>query len=135
MRHFRKLAFGFLISSILFTACGKDGAIGSTIAAQVAGTFKSTNAKVIVDQETVVEASEDYVMNITEVDANTVSVMTDHTSAFEVDLSKNDNGDLTTGETNGGRAGFTFTYRVAEGRISVIYSNGSTILNYEGLKE
>jgi len=135
MRYFRKLAFGFIISSILFTACGKDAATGSTIAAQVAGKFMSTNAKVIVDQETLVDDSEDYVMNITEVDANTVSVVTDHTSAFEVDLSKNDNGDLTTGERNGGGAGFTFTYMVAEGRISVVYSDGVTILNYEGLKE
>ncbi len=109
--------------------------MGSTIASQVTGTFKSTSATIVVNNEPIVEDSEDYTMTITEVDANTVSVLTEHTRVFEVDLVKSENGELTTGTTNSAGAGFTFTYYVSDGAITINYSDNDATMSFAGMKE
>lgn len=128
------LALGLFICFSM-TACMQDQGVGGTIAAQVAGTFMSTNATVIVDNNVVVDTMVNYELTIKEVDANTISVISEHAGAFEVDLEKNDNGDLTTGSTNSAASGFTFIYHVPEASLTMKYSRDNTIINFEGVKQ
>jgi len=135
MSYFKNLALIAMITVLLFPACTKEGAIGATIASQVTGTFMSTQATVIVDDETLINDSPDYAIRITEVDANTVSVITDHTSAFEVDLSKSDDGTITTGKVKSGGSNFIFLYSVGDGGITINYNKNNVALSFEGVKE
>lgn len=124
-----------LFSCLTMISCVKDGSAGGTISSQVAGTFMSTDATVIVDNDVVVDASEDFMLEIIEVDANTVSVISEHTKAFEVNLEKSDNGTFNTGTTNSGGSGFLFSYHVAEGIVTINYTNDDVTMNYIGEKE
>ena len=124
-----------LICFFFLNACNKEGAPGGTISSQVAGTFMSTAATVRVNNETVLDSAEDLMLTITEVDANTVSVTTEFTNTFEVDLSKSENGDFTTGSTNAAASGFTFSYSVSEGMLIVDYSFDNVTVNFTGMKE
>ncbi len=135
MRNLKTLLAISLCAMVFITSCGKESAAGGTIASQVTGTFMSTDATITAGAETIVESAENYMLSITEVDANTVSVISEHTPTFEVDLVKSENGELTTGTTNSGAAGFTFKYYVADGAITVNYSTSDLTMTYVGMKE
>lgn len=135
MRNLKILSTLSFCCALFMTSCVKDGAVGETIAAQVTGTFMSSSATVTVDNEMLAEAAADYIVRIIEVDANTVSVISQDIPTFEVNLEKNDNGDLTIGKTSSGASGFTFKYFVGDGMLELKYSNDDVTIDYMGVKE
>ncbi len=135
MRNIYVLLFLSFTMSFTIISCVQEGAIGGTIASQVSGNFMSSTAIVMINNEMVVDSTQEYSLRITEVDANTVSILTDDIPTFEVDLEKSENGEWTTGKSGSAASGFTFSYYVPDAILEIIYTNGDASITFKGLKE
>lgn len=134
MRNLFLLLVGIAISTILHS-CMQDGAFGATVASQLTGTYTSSVANIMVDNTMVVDSTEGYNLQIVEVDANTVTVLSPDLSKFEVDLEKSENGEWTTGKSNGASSGFTFKYYAPDATLNIVYASGNDSLHFTGTKE
>lgn len=135
MRNIYVLLFLSFTMSFTMISCVQEGAIGGTIASQVSGNFTSSTATIMVDNEMVADSTQEYSLRITEVDANTVSILTPDIPTFEVDLEKSENGEWNTGKTGNAASGFTFNYYVPDATLEIIYTNGGASISFKGLKE